>query len=149
MEIGIRRMETKDLDRVMEIEKESFSVPWSRNAYESELLKNSLSVYIVAQAEGQIVGYGGMWLILDEAHITNVAVEKSLRGNGIGEKIVEFLVEEASRSGINSLTLEVRENNEPARRLYEKMGFLVEGIRPGYYQDNKEDGLIMWKRGNK
>jgi ribosomal-protein-alanine N-acetyltransferase len=100
----------------------------------------------VAENEGEIIGYGGMWLILDEAHITNVAVRVSSRGNGVGEKLVHFLIDEASKSGARSMTLEVREGNIAARSLYEKMGFFVEGIRPKYYQDNKEDALIMWKR---
>ena len=139
-------MAIEDIDDILLIEHESFSVPWSREAFESELLKNALSVYLVAEIKNEIIGYGGMWLILDEAHITNVAVRLSSRGNGVGERLVEFLIDKASKSGARSMTLEVREGNVAARRLYEKMGFFVEGIRPGYYQDNKEDALIMWKR---
>ncbi|MBK5252399.1 MAG: ribosomal protein S18-alanine N-acetyltransferase [Peptostreptococcaceae bacterium] len=149
MEIKIREMAIEDIDDILVIEHESFSVPWPREAFESEVLRNAISVYIVAETEGEIIGYGGMWLILDEAHITNVAVKESLRGNGVGERLAQFLIDEASKSGAISMTLEVRKGNAAAISLYEKMEFVVEGIRPGYYQDNKEDALIMWKRGGK
>ncbi|HKL10920.1 MAG TPA: ribosomal protein S18-alanine N-acetyltransferase [Clostridia bacterium] len=146
MELRIRRMTIEDLDRVMEIEKESFSVPWSRDSYESEISRNILSLYLVMEGEGQIIGYCGMWFILDEAHITNIAVQKSSRGEGVGTRLVECLMEEAFKKGVRNLTLEVREGNIAARKLYEKMGFVVEGRRPGYYPDNHEDAIIMWKR---
>jgi len=146
MELEIRRMTIEDLDRVIEIEEESFSVPWSRDSYESEISRNILSLYLVAEFQGRIIGYCGMWFILDEAHITNIAVQKSFRGKGVGKRLVECLLEEASKKGIVNLTLEVRDGNIAARKLYEKMGFVVEGIRPGYYPDNHEDAIIMWKR---
>lgn len=139
-------MAIEDIDDILVIEHESFSVPWPRESFESEVLRNALSVYILAETEGQTIGYGGMWLILDEAHITNVAVRESHRGKGVGERLVKFLIDEAFKSGARSMTLEVRAGNVAARSLYEKMGFVVEGTRPGYYQDNKEDALIMWKR---
>src|SRR6056297_1062972 len=147
MKLNIRKMTIEDLDRVMEIEEETFSVPWSRDSYESEISTNMLSAYFVVEAAGRIIGYCGMWFILDEAHITNIAVQKSFRGKGIGAMLVGCLLEEALKKGIGKLTLEVRDSNIAARKLYEKMGFSEEGIRPGYYPDNHEDAIIMWKRG--
>jgi len=146
MELEIRKMTIEDLDRVMEIEKETFSVPWSRDSYQAEITTNILSAYFVAKAQGKIIGYFGMWFILDEAHITNIAVQKSFRGKGVGTRLVACILEESSKKGVKNLTLEVREGNVAARKLYEKMGFVEEGRRPGYYPDNHEDAIIMWKR---
>lgn len=145
MKVIIREMQEKDLDRVMEIEKKAFSPPWTREAFLLELTKNLLAKYIVAEVDGLVVGYGGVWLIIDEGHVTNIAVDEKYRNMGIGSKIIEGLIQLCIDRNIASMTLEVRKSNEAAKALYKKFGFKEYGIRKGYYQDNNEDAIIMWK----
>ncbi|NLX61945.1 MAG: ribosomal protein S18-alanine N-acetyltransferase [Tissierellia bacterium] len=145
MNVIIREMQERDLDRVMEIENKAFSPPWTREAFLLELTKNLLAKYIVAEVDGQVVGYGGIWLIIDEGHITNIAVDEKYRNKGIGSKIMEGLIQLCIDRNIVSMTLEVRKSNEAAKALYKKFGFKEYGIRKGYYQDNNEDAIIMWK----
>ncbi|NLY66807.1 MAG: ribosomal protein S18-alanine N-acetyltransferase [Tissierellia bacterium] len=145
MKVIIREMQEKDLDRVMEIEKKAFSPPWTREAFLLELTKNLLAKYIVAEVDGLVVGYGGVWLIIDEGHVTNIAVDEKYRNMGIGSKIMEGLIQLCIDRNIASMTLEVRKSNEAAKALYKKFGFKEYGIRKGYYQDNNEDAIIMWK----
>ena len=145
MNISIREMREEDLDRVMEIEKEAFTPPWSREAFLLELTKNLLAKYIVVLVDGEVVGYGGIWLILDEGHITNIAVDQKHRGLGIGNRLLEGLIQLCIDRNIRAMTLEVRKSNEIAKSLYKKYGFQEYGIRPKYYQDNNEDAIIMWK----
>ena len=135
-----------DIDQVCEIENLSFAIPWSRESFESELSQNNLARYIVAKVNGKVVAYGGMWIILDEGHITNIAVHPDYRGQKIGEKLVEALLREAKESNAERITLEVRASNDAARKLYQKQGFTDGGIRKGYYGDNREDAIIMWKK---
>lgn len=144
-DIIIREMIEEDIDQVLEIEKEAFETPWSREAFVLELVKNQLARYIVAEKDGKIVGYGGLWLILDEGHITNIAVSSSYRGQGIGNLLVERLIEICEERGINNMTLEVRKSNLVAQSLYKKYDFIDCGIRKGYYTDTKEDAVIMWR----
>jgi len=144
-DVIIRKMTEEDIDQVLEIEKESFKTPWSREAFVLELEKNQLARYIVAEKEGKVIGYGGLWLILDEAHITNIAVSSQYRGQGIGKLIMEGLIEICEEKGINNMTLEVRKSNIVAQSLYKKYGFVNCGVRPGYYTDTKEDAIIMWR----
>ncbi len=141
----IRGMTEKDIDEVLEIEKEAFETPWSRDAFVLELIKNQLAKYIVADKDNKIVGYGGLWLILDEGHITNIAVRASFRGQGIGNLLLEKLIDICEEREINNMTLEVRKSNLVAQALYKKYGFLDCGIRKGYYTDIKEDAVIMWR----
>lgn len=143
--IVIEKMREKHLDAVMEIERQAFTVPWSRESFEMEITRNRCAYYIVALMKEKVVGYGGMWLVVDEAHITNIAVHKDYRGMGVGKKIVESLIEEAKRRKLDAMTLEVRQSNYVARHLYEKYGFVPFGRRKGYYSDNNEDAIIMWK----
>ena len=146
-EIRIRRMTREDIDGVLAVERLCFSDPWSREAFEGELSGLNPCVYFVAEAPGEtICGYMGIWHILDEGHITNVAVRPEYRGRGIASAIIRTLLEFTEEEGIRDFTLEVRESNPPARNLYEKYGFTVEGVRKGYYRDNKENALIMWRR---
>ena len=145
MNVIIREMQERDLDRVMEIENKAFSPPWTREAFLLELTKNLLAKYIVAEVDGQVVGYGGIWLIIDEGHVTNIAVDEKYRNKGIGSKIMEGLIQLCIDRNIVSMTLEVRKSNEAAKALYKKFGFKEYGIRKGYYQDNNEDAIIMWK----
>jgi len=143
--VKLRKMKKNDIDGVMVVEKMSFSTPWSRDAFVKEVTENNLARYMVAEIDDTIVGYGGVRLILDEGHITNIAVHKNYRGYGIGHILVDGLVDVCKRLNIERMTLEVRESNTPARNLYKDHGFEDIGIRPGYYADNKEDAVIMWK----
>jgi ribosomal-protein-alanine N-acetyltransferase len=145
MDVIIRDMKESDLDRIMEIEEKSFNPPWSREAFLLELTKNLLAKYIVAEVDGQVVGYGGIWLIIDEGHVTNIAVDEKYRGKGIGSKILEGLIQLCRDRNMTAMTLEVRKSNVIAQSLYKKYGFKEYGIRKGYYQDNNEDAIIMWK----
>lgn len=140
----IRPMTAADIDEVLEIERLCFPTPWSREAFRIEIEQNRCAHYFVAVCQDKIVGYGGMWVIIDEAHITNVAVHPSYRGRGIGEAIMRSLIEAAISLGAARMTLEVRVSNKIAQNLYEKLGFRAVGIRKRYYSNNNEDALIMW-----
>lgn len=145
MNVTLREMVIEDLDDIMEIEKYAFTTPWSRKSFEQEITQNLLAKYIVAVIDGRAVGYAGMWLIMDEGHITNIAVAKDSRGQGIGKYLMMGLIEFCRKSKINNMTLEVRKSNIVAQNLYKKYGFLDCGIRPNYYADDHEDAVIMWK----
>lgn len=145
MNISIRDMKESDLDRIMEIEKKVFSPPWSKEAFLLELTNNLLAKYIVAEVDGELAGYGGIWLIVDEGHITNVAVDEKHRGIGVGNKLLEGLIQLCMDRNILAITLEVRESNEVAKSLYRKYDFKEYGVRKKYYHDNNEDAIIMWK----
>lgn len=142
--MNIRKMEERDINNIMPIENCSFSIPWSKESYLNEI-KNNAAIYIVAIFEKRIVGYAGVWKIIDEGHITNIAVHPNHRRRGIGKKLIEALIKISEKEGIKSFTLEVRESNTAAFKLYEKMGFKPIGKRKGYYSNNKEDAVIMWK----
>jgi len=137
-------MEPEHLDAVMAIENVSFPIPWRREAFLFEILLNETADYVVALYRDQVVGYGGMWLVLDEAHITNIAVHPDCRGRGIGRRILQELIKRAALRGATKMTLEVRPSNLIARKLYRDLGFEEKGVRKRYYQDNHEDAIIMW-----
>lgn len=139
----IEPMQAFHLDQVLEIERASFPVPWTRQAFLSELHQNDFARYYVCLLDGRVIGYAGMWVILDEAHITNVAVHPEHRGCRVGEILVRYLLREASELGASHATLEVRLSNLVAQRLYRKLGFIIVGVRKGYYVDNNEDALLM------
>ena len=141
--VRVEPMTVADLPAVHAIERASFSVPWPDDAYRNELLTNRLASYIVARAGDDIVGFGGLWVMVDEAHITTFAVEPRWRRRGVGEWLLLALLDRALDRHAREATLEVRLSNVPARRLYEKYGFRPVGIRPRYYSDNGEDALIM------
>ena len=143
-EIFVRPMTVEDLDGVMSVEFDSFLTPWSRTAFEEELTQNRLARYIVAEEDGHIAGYAGTWLVINEAHVTNVAVSGLHRRKGIGRLLMEKLMMLARDSGMDSMTLEVRVTNAAARHLYQQMGFVEAGIRKNYYSETKEDALILW-----
>ena len=141
----IRRMETVDLDLLAALEKRCFSIPWSRDMIADEL-SNERALYLVAELEGKLLGYAGSWVIFDEGHITNVAVDPQARKQGVGRHLLGALLEGLAGAGVTAATLEVRRGNTAAISLYKSYGFTVEGVRRGYYQDNNEDALVMWKR---
>ena len=142
--VTFRRMTLKDLDRIMVIEKSSFSAPWSRNAFTGELSDNHFARYLVMVLDDEIIGYGGMWIIIDEAHVTNIAVYPPYRGKKLGERLLRCMMAVAYTEGARRMTLEVRVSNFQAKNLYHKLNFVEAGIRKGYYTDNKEDAQIMW-----
>ena len=142
--VTFRRMTMRDLDEVLRIERASFTAPWSRNAFAGELMDNHFAEYLVMYSGPQMIGYGGMWVIVDEAHVTNIAVYPEYRGKKNGERLLRMMMAEASARGARRMTLEVRVSNEVAKRLYRKLGFVDAGVRKGYYTDNHEDALIMW-----
>lgn len=140
----IEPMRASDIEEVYQIERMCFTTPWSLDSFTSEI-NNNLAKYIVAKVDGKIVGYGGMWIVIDEGHITNIAVHPDYREQGIGEALVKSLIVLAKEHNAYRITLEVRPSNAAALNLYKKFGFQVAGTRKGYYSDTREDALIMWK----
>ena len=139
----IEPMALADLPEVHEIERRSFSTPWPSHAYRTELETNRLAHYRVVRVDGRVVAYAGIWLMVDEAHVTTFAVDPPWRRRRIGEALLLAMMDLAMERGAREATLEVRLTNLAARRLYEKYGFRPVGIRPRYYSDNNEDALIM------
>ena len=143
MQAEVRPMRREDLDAIVEIEHLSFAIPWSRASFEQELTENRCARYLVVVADDRPVGYAGMWLVLDEGHITNVAIHPDYRGRKLGEKLMRALIQLAADTSLSWMTLEVRRSNFVAQSLYRKLGFIDVGYRKRYYADNKEDALIM------
>jgi len=140
----LRMMMVRDLDSVMLVEKRSFTSPWSRQAFLTELVDNQLARYLVADYDGRVVGYAGVWLIAGEGHVTNIAVDPDFRGRQLGESLLVGLMSLCLAQNVLRMTLEVRVSNTVAQRLYQKHGFESVGLRTGYYTDNNEDAMIMW-----
>lgn len=144
-DLEITDMTLEHLADICEISIFSFPIPWSYDSFKREL-KNKLASYLVVLNNDKVIAYGGIWVILEEAHITNIAVHPDYRNQGIGEVLLDSLLEKAYERGAKEITLEVRVSNLHAQWLYKKVGFVEEGIRKNYYEDNREDALIMWKR---
>ena len=144
-DVIIRQAGPADTADIFEIEKLCFPDPWSMDSIRYELEENEKAFYLVAEHSGKVVGYMGLWWILDEGHITNVAVRPGYRNRKIAEGIIRVMLEHTIGAGILHHTLEVRRDNQPAINLYEKFGFEVDGVRKGYYQFDGEDALIMWR----
>ena len=142
--IVIDDMTLDDIDAVQDVERSSFPVPWPANAFRHELTQNRNARYVIARLGDRVVGYAGIWLMVDEAHITTFAVHPDFRRRRVGERMLQRLFEIAAAMNAEWLTLEVRASNLPAQRLYEKYGFRRAGVRRRYYSDNNEDALIMW-----
>lgn len=136
-------LSAKHIPAILEIEKLTQTAPWSEQAFQNEI-SNPQSVFLVAIADGEVAGYGGFWRCIDEAHITTVSVDPEKRRLGIARKLMKNLLEAAREEGFVCSTLEVRAGNEPAIKLYEKLGYKTTATRKGYYPDNKEDALVMW-----
>lgn len=146
--IKVKRMNLEHLDDVMVIENLSFKIPWSRNSFLEELITNELAVYFVAISGGQVIGYGGIWKVFDEGHITNIAVHPEFRRCGAASRILDEIIRMCDENNIKDITLEVRKSNYAAQKLYEKYAFKAEGLRKRYYADNNEDAIIMWRHNN-
>ncbi|MFW2489915.1 ribosomal protein S18-alanine N-acetyltransferase [Clostridium chromiireducens] len=143
--VNIDLMKEEDIEAVLTISSLSFAVCWSKSSYIQELT-NPVAKYFVAKIDDKVVGFAGTWIVLDESHITNIAVHPSYRKQGIASKLLEELLSHCKRQGCVAYTLEVRSSNTAAKALYEKHNFKQDGIRKGYYEDNKEDAVIMWLR---
>lgn len=141
----IRPMCMSDIQDIATLEQRCFSVPWSKKSL-CESLENPAYLFLTAEKEGRAVGYGGLLLTAGEGNVTNIAVDAAYRGCGIGTELLRRLLEEGGKHGAREFTLEVRISNEAAIHVYEKLGFLQEGVRKRFYEKPVEDALIMWKR---
>ena len=142
-------MEKKHIQSVCELEQQCFPSPWTETMFCNEIETNSLARYFVLlnkQDPTQVIAYAGYWKVLDEGQITNVAVRPSWQGHGFGTYLFQQMMAFAKAEGVMAMTLEVRRSNEVAQKLYRAMGFTVEGVRSGYYENNGEDALLMWYR---
>lgn len=145
--IHIRRMVKEDISQVVQIEQALFSMPWSKDDFLSEVEKSE-HIYLVAALENEVVGYCGLWGVLEEGQITNVAVKQEKQGQKIATLLLEELLRIGSLSGLTEYTLEVRESNDIAIHVYQKLGFRKEGVRKNFYQNPAENAIIMWIRSN-
>jgi ribosomal-protein-alanine N-acetyltransferase len=136
-------MQPDDLDAVIAIERASFSMPWSRGAFLYEIEKNRVAHCWVMREGGAVVGYVCLWEIVDELHVTNIAVDPAMRRRGLGRALLQGVLDDARRRSLRVVALEVRPSNTEARNLYESFGFRVVGRRRGYYYDTGEDALVM------
>lgn len=140
--IIIEPMTLEDLEAVSRIEKDAFDQPWSAQSFRTEVIKNDMAHYLVARVGERVAGYGGIWVIFDEAHLTTLAVGKPYRRCGVGAALLKALMKRSAELGARRISLEVRPSNHAARSLYEKFGFTIKGVRKHYYFD--EDGLVMF-----
>jgi len=140
----VRPMLISDLEAILEIERVSFSTPWSLQSFKTELIDNEYARYLCLELDSQVIGYMGLWFILDEGHITNIAIAPYYRGQHWGEFLVRYVMEKMMGQGMERMTLEVRVSNSPALSLYKRLGFTIAGVRKGYYADTGEDAIIMW-----
>lgn len=141
----LREMLLSDVQGVHQVETASFQSPWSEESFVQEIERNPHAFYRVMLYDEKIIGFGGMWCVLDEIHITNIAISPAYRGQGLSHILVKDMVQWGKQREMRAMTLEVRVSNAVAISLYEKEGFEKAGIRPGYYTDTGEDALIMWK----
>lgn len=145
MKLLIRPLRAEDIPALAQMEREIFSMPWSERAF-TELLEHSYSLYLTAEWEERPVGCAGLTVLGNEGDIEKVMVREDFRRRGIADSMLRELLAAGERLGITEFTLEVRAGNVPAIRLYEKFGFVSEGVRPGFYEKPAEDAVIMWRR---
>jgi ribosomal-protein-alanine N-acetyltransferase len=141
----IREANESDVKILADIDERCFRAPWSEKSFFEEITTNEIAKYVVAEINGKVVGYAGIWIILDEGHITNVAVHPDYRRKGIAKAVVSEAMAKSKEVGANLFTLEVRASNKDAISLYEQFDFKKVGVRKEYYEDNGEDAVIMWK----
>lgn len=142
-ELIIRKGLSNDIDKIFALEQVCFTSPWTREMIRRDIEENRFGTYIVAELDGNIVGYIGFWSIVDECQIVNVAVSPVLRGQSIGTFLVDTVLSATKDAGIKRWTLEVRAGNEAAKALYRKLGFVEDAVRKDYYDDPKEDAILM------
>lgn len=140
----IRKMTNDDVPAVHAIEEAVFPTPWTLDSFYYEMNENQYAHYLVAEHEGEIVGFCGLWLVIDAAQITNVAVVEKMRGQKLGEALMREAIRISKEADMDAMTLEVRVTNSVAQNLYRKLGFQDGALRKGYYTDNGEDALLMW-----
>jgi len=145
-ELLIRKANSNDAVEMWKLDELCFAVPWSAESFLDELSTNKLALYLVAEVDRKIVAYVGIWKIIDEGHITNVAVHPDYRRKHIAKALLSVMLKLCKENDIIAETLEVRASNEAAKKLYAGFGFKEEGLRKGYYEDNNEDAIIMWRR---
>ena len=145
MELVIKPLTEEYVDQVCVLEEEAFSMPWHRESF-LEMIENVNACYLVGIINNQVVASCGLRNIVGDGEITNVVTAADMRGKGIGKMMLLKLMEQGIQMGVEAFTLEVRKSNEAAIHLYEKLGFVTEGIRKNFYEEPKEDALIMWKR---
>ena len=143
MSYTVRRMTIEDVPQVHAIELATFPTPWSEQSFIDEMTKNVCARYMVAEENGRILAFAGAWLIFDEGHITNIAVDEAVRGRRIGAGVTKALMQYAANLGVDYMMLEVRRSNLVAQSMYKKLGFIELGYRKRYYEDNGEDALLM------
>lgn len=143
-DLVIRQMELTDIGQVVDAEKASFVTPWSEDIFYQEVVENQFAHYFVIEVDEVIVGYAGLWVVIDDAQITNIAIMPGYRGNKLGEKLFGYTMQQAIRLGSKRLSLEVRVSNIIAQRMYRKFGLVPGGLRKNYYTDNHEDAIVMW-----
>ena len=142
----IRPIRREDIAQIAEIEKLCFAMPWSEESIRKDVTENVVACWLVMDdGEGRVLAYAAMWFVLDEAHVCNVAVHPDFRGRGYGKAIFGALVETAKKNSMSLMELEVRRSNTVAQNLYHSFGFIDVGYRKRYYEDNKEDALLMFK----
>lgn len=142
-ETTVRRMTLSDVPQVHAIELATFPAPWTEADFRKEMTENKCARYTVAERDGKVIAYAGAWLIFEEGHITNIAVDQSCRGQGVGLMVTDALMRYAANMGVQYMTLEVRRSNLVAQNLYKRLGFIELGVRKRYYEDNGEDALLM------
>lgn len=143
--VHYRKMTIDDVKAVHAIESATFPAPWTLDSFYYEMTENQFAHYLIAENDqAEIIGFCGMWLVIDAAQITNVAVVESVRGQGIGEALMREAMHVAKEADMDVMSLEVRVTNTVAQNLYRKLGFQDGGIRKSYYTDNQEDALVMW-----
>lgn len=143
--IEYREMKEEDVPFISRLEEETFSMPWSAASF-LQMIRNKDSRYYVAEEDGKLLGGCGLLLIAGEGNITNVVVVPEARRRGVATGMLTHLLAAGDREGLTAYTLEVRVSNQAAIGLYEKLGFVSEGIRPNFYEKPTEDAMIMWKR---
>ncbi|WP_242966383.1 ribosomal protein S18-alanine N-acetyltransferase [Clostridium sp. BSD9I1] len=144
-EIEIRVADLEDIFSIYEISTLCFPISWSITSIKGELTSNTHARYVVAVENDIVVGFAGLWIIVDEGHVTNIAVHPDFRRKGIGTLLMDKLMFISKNENLIGLTLEVRKSNLSAQNLYKQFGFIEEGVRKNYYSDNGEDAIIMWK----
>ncbi|KGK88897.1 30S ribosomal protein S18 [Clostridium sp. HMP27] len=144
-EIEIRVADLEDIFSIYEISTLCFPISWSITSIKGELTSNTHARYVVAVENDIVVGFAGLWIIVDEGHVTNIAVHPDFRRKGIGTLLMDKLMFISKNENLIGLTLEVRKSNLSAQNLYKQFGFIEEGVRRNYYSDNGEDAIIMWK----
>jgi [ribosomal protein S18]-alanine N-acetyltransferase len=142
--LSITSMTQNDIRDVMRIETLSFPSTWPSNAFTSEVVDNKLARYYVGRIGKELIAYGGIWVILEDSHVTTIAVHPDWRSRRYGEELLVHMLREAIANDVSWMTLEVRESNVPAQKLYQKYGFTTVSLRRGYYSDNNENALVMW-----